>query len=342
MPDFFFDYDLPERLIAQHPAANRADSRLLVVDRRAGTFEHRHFHDLPEYLNPGDLLVRNDTKVLPARLIGTREKTGGRWEGLYLGESDGVWELLAQTRGFVGVGETLSANDGQLRFELVGRTGDRHWLLRPLTPGTPGELLSKHGAIPLPPYIRKGIAAAGDTERYQTVYAAHAGSVAAPTAGLHFTPELLRTLLLREVGIADVTLHVGLGTFAPVKVDDPTQHAIHAEWCEVPARTVEAIQHCEGRVIAVGTTTARTLESAARVGGTGVPPVFRGPTDLFIHPPYEFRCVGGLITNFHLPRTTLLLLVQAFCGSELLRNAYAEAVREGYRFFSYGDAMLVV
>ncbi len=339
MPDFFFDYELPEHLIAQHPAANRADARLLVVDRQAGTFEHCHFRDLPEYLNPGDLLVRNDTKVLPARLIGTREKTGGRWEGLYLGEREGVWELLAQTRGFVEVGETLNANDGQLRLELVGRTEDRHWLLRPLTAGTPGELLSKHGTIPLPPYIRKGVAEDADTERYQTVYAAVAGSVAAPTAGLHFTPELLRSLLLQEIGIADVTLHVGLGTFAPVKADDPTQHAIHAEWCEVPSRTVEAIRQCEGRVIAVGTTTVRTLESAARNRPLTE---FRGPTDLFIHPPYDFKVIGGLITNFHLPRTTLLLLVQAFCGSELLKAAYAEAVAREYRFFSYGDAMLVV
>ena len=342
MAELFFDYELPERLIAQVPTAGRSDSRLLVVHRESGRIEHRHFRDLPEYLNPGDLLVRNDTKVLPARLIGTRAKTGGRWEGLFLKESDGIWELLAQTRGFPEVGETLTADDGKLHFELVGRTADRHWLLRPQAPGDAMELLAAHGQIPLPPYIRKGIAEAADTDRYQTVYATHAGSVAAPTAGLHFTPELLRTLLLREVGIADVTLHVGPGTFAPVKVEDPTRHAMHSEWCEVPAATVEAIRNCEGRVIAVGTTTVRTLETAARSGGTGVPMVFQGPTDLFIHPPFEFRTVGGLITNFHLPRTTLLLLVQAFSGSDLLREAYAEAVREGYRFFSYGDAMLVV
>jgi len=339
MAELFFDYDLPEHLIAQTPAPERSGSRMLVVHRESGKLEHRHFRDLPEYLNPGDLIVRNDTKVLPARLIGQRVKTGGRWEGLFLHESDGVWELLAQTRGFVEIGETLTANDGALRLELIGRTDDRHWLLRPLSPGSAPELLAAHGQIPLPPYIRKGLAGAGDVERYQTVYAAQPGSVAAPTAGLHFTPELLRTLLLREVGIADVTLHVGLGTFAPVKAEDPTRHAIHAEWCEVPASTVEAIRSCEGRVIAVGTTTARTLESAARSQPLAA---FRGPTDLFIHPPFEFRCVGGLITNFHLPRTTLLLLVQAFSGGELLREAYAQAVWEGYRFFSYGDAMLVV
>ncbi len=339
MDDLFFDYDLPGHLIAQYPAAKRADSRLLVVDRRTGTFEHRHFRDLPEYVNPGDLLVRNNTKVLPARLIGTREKTGGRWEGLYLGERDGAWELLAQTRGFPESGEVLTANEGKLRLELVGRTGDRHWLLRPLMAGASNELLAIHGAIPLPPYIRKGVADDVDTERYQTVYASASGSVAAPTAGLHFTTELLRTLLLREVGIADVTLHVGLGTFAPVKVVDPTRHIIHAEWCEVPARTVEAIRQCAGRVIAVGTTTARTLESAAPNRPLAE---FCGATDLFIHPPYDFKVIGGLITNFHLPRTTLLLLVQAFCGSELLKAVYAEAVAREYRFFSYGDAMLVV
>jgi len=339
MADFFFDYDLPEHLIAQTPAANRADARLLVVHRRSGRLEHRFFRDLPEYLNAGDLLVRNNTKVLPARLIGVREKTGGRWEGLYLTERDGVWEVLAQTRGFPDVGEILTADGGRLRLELVGRTDDRHWLLRALAPGAAEELLAIHGSIPLPPYIRKGLADGADTERYQTVYAAASGSVAAPTAGLHFTPELLRELLLREVGIADVTLHVGLGTFAPVKAVDPTQHAIHSEWCEVPAETIGAIRHCGGRVFAVGTTTVRALESAARVSPQNA---FRGPTDLFIHPPFEFRAVGGLITNFHLPRTTLLLLVQAFSGSELLKAAYAEAVRAEYRFFSYGDAMLVM
>ena len=339
MAEFFFDYDLPEHLIAQTPAANRSDARLLVVHRRSGRLEHRFFRDLPEYLNAGDLLVRNNTKVLPARLIGTREKTGGRWEGLFLTERDGIWELLAQTRGFPEVGEILTADGDRLRLELVGRTGDRHWLLRPLAPGAAEGLLAIHGSIPLPPYIRKGVADSADSERYQTVYAAASGSVAAPTAGLHFTPELLRELILREVGIADVTLHVGLGTFAPVKAADPTQHAIHSEWCEVPAEALEAIRHCGGRVFAVGTTTVRALESAARVSAQNA---FRGASDLFIHPPFEFRAVGGLITNFHLPRTTLLLLVQAFSGTELLRVAYAEAVRAEYRFFSYGDAMLIV
>jgi len=338
----FFDYDLPDRLIAQHPAARRDDSRLLVLDRAAGTLSHRHFRDLPQYLRAGDLLVLNDTKVLPARLVGRREQTGGRWEGLFLSEQpDGAWELLAQTRGFVQPGEVCVTDSG-LRLTLVARTDDRHWLMTPDPAGPPAELLAVHGHIPLPPYIRKGEDEPTDRDRYQTVYAAAAGSVAAPTAGLHFTQDLLAELEGQGVGVARVTLHVGLGTFAPVKADDPTQHQIHAEWADVSADTavrVNATRAAGGRVIAVGTTTTRTLETAAR-SGTAEP--FRGPTDLFIHPPYRFRAVDALVTNFHLPRTTLLLLVQALCGSELLKRAYAEAVASEYRFFSYGDAMLVV
>lgn len=353
----FFDYDLPDRLIAQHPAARRDDSRLLVLDRTAGTLTHRHFRDLPQYLRAGDLLVLNDTKVLPARLVGRREQTGGRWEGLFLADRpDGTWELLAQTRGFVQPGEVCVTDSG-LRLTLVARTDDRHWLMTPNPTGSPAELLAIHGHIPLPPYIRKGEDEPTDRDRYQTVYAAAVGSVAAPTAGLHFTPDLLAELEAQGVGVARVTLHVGLGTFAPVKADDPTQHKIHAEWAEVSADTaarVNATRAAGGRVVAVGTTTTRTLETAAysplpagersdgeAVRVRGVSP-FRGPTDLFIYPPFPFRAVDALVTNFHLPRTTLLLLVQALCGSELLRRAYTEAVANDYRFFSYGDAMLVV
>ena len=283
----------------------------------------------------------NDTKVLPARLVGRREQTGGRWEGLFLSECDGVWELLAQTRGFVQPGETCVTDSG-LRLKLIARTDDRHWRMTPEPTGSAAELLPVHGHIPLPPYIRKGEDEPADRERYQTVYAANTGSVAAPTAGLHFTPELLAGLGGQGIGVARVTLHVGLGTFAPVKVDDPTRHKIHAEWAEVTAATaarVNATRAAGGRVIAVGTTTTRTLETASRSGTTEQ---FHGATDLFIHPPFRFGAVDGLVTNFHLPRTTLLLLVQALCGSELLRRAYAEAVATDYRFFSYGDAMLVV
>lgn len=335
--NLFFDYELPEHLIAQEPAEHRDESRLLVVRRDTGTLEHRTFRDLPELLRPNDLLVLNDTKVLAARLVGQRLATGGKWEGLYLRTIGGAWELLAQTRGFAQEGEAFATDSG-LRLTLVGRTEDRHWLMRPDPPGTASELLPLYGHIPLPPYIRKGRAHDADTERYQTVYAAHAGSVAAPTAGLHFTPELLA----KGLRTASVTLHVGLGTFAMVKADDPTKHVIHTEWCEVGADTVDAIRDTKargGRVIAVGTTTTRTLESAARDGELRP---HRGDTGLFIHPPFDFRVIDGMVTNFHLPRTTLLLLVQAFAGSELLRTAYAEAIEEGYRFYSYGDAMLVV
>lgn len=333
--ELFFDYELPESAIAQYPTSTRDDSRLLVLHRATGQIEHRYFRDLPTYLNAGDLIVRNDTKVLPARLVGMRERTGGKWESLFLREwPTGEWELLAKTRGYVEAGEICITTSG-LRLKLIGRTPEKQWLMRPETPGTAAELLAIHGQIPLPPYIRNGRASASDAERYQTVYAQAAGSIAAPTAGLHFTPELFATLAAKGISTATVTLHVGLGTFAPVKEADPTQHTIHAEWCSVPAATTDAIRATKasgGRVIAVGTTTTRTLESA----------IASGDTKLFIHPPYSFQTVDCLITNFHLPRTTLLLLVQALSGSENLRRAYAEAIAHNYRFFSYGDAMLVV
>jgi S-adenosylmethionine:tRNA ribosyltransferase-isomerase len=342
MSDLFFDYTLPEHLIAQEPAARRDGSRLLVVRRGTGELEHRVFRDLPDLLAAGDLVVLNDTRVLPARLVGRREKTGGKWEGLFLHEQpDGAWEVLAQTRGYPHAGEAFVTDSG-LRLTLAGRTAERHWLVRPEAPGTPAELLGRFGHVPLPPYIRKGRAAGADVERYQTVYADRSGSVAAPTAGLHFTPELLGRLAAKDIETACVTLHVGLGTFEPVKAADPTRHAIHAEWCAVPAATADAVRACKGRggrVVVVGTTTTRTLESAARPDGLRP---YSGDTRLFIHPPFEFRVVDALVTNFHLPRTTLLLLVGAFAGGELLRRAYEEAVRREYRFYSYGDAMLIL
>ncbi|MBN9522601.1 tRNA preQ1(34) S-adenosylmethionine ribosyltransferase-isomerase QueA [bacterium] len=339
----FFDYHLPDQLIAQHPAERRDDARLLVVRRATGVIEHRVFRELPDLLAPGDLLALNDTKVIPARVIGRRAATGGKWEGLFVRETaDGLWELLAQTRGYAQPGEAFALDPGPLRLILRGRTADRHWLMEPDPPGRPAELLAASGHVPLPPYIRKGRAADPDRERYQTVFAERDGSVAAPTAGLHFTPELLDRLRAGGVGDTRVTLHVGLGTFAPVTAADPTTHAIHAEWCEVSPEAAAAVAACKGRggrVVAVGTTAARTLETAAR-GGAVVP--FRGETDLFIHEPYTFRAVDVLVTNFHLPRTTLLLLVGAFAGAELLRRAYEEAVARAYRFFSYGDAMVVL
>ena len=336
------DYDLPPHLIAQEPAADRDGSRLLVVDRSTGGLRHHHFRDLPDLLNAGDLLVLNDTRVLPARLIGHREKTGGRWEGLFLRETrDGLWELLAQTRGRPVTGETIVIEPGPLKLKLRGRVGG-HWLAEPTPPGRPADLLAMSGQVPLPPYIRKGRAGDADRDRYQTIYARADGSVAAPTAGLHFTAAVLDRLQARGIERAYVTLHVGLGTFEPMKTTDPAQHKMHAEVGEVPAATVDAIRTCKarrGRVIAVGTTATRALESAARAGELRP---WMGETDIFIHLPYRFRVLDGLITNFHLPRTTLLLLVAALAGPELVKAAYVEAIRQGYRFYSYGDAMLVL
>lgn len=338
----FFEYELPERLIAQHPAERRDGARLLVVRRDSGEIEHRHIRDLPLLLSAGDRLVLNDTKVLPARLVGRRETTDGKWEGLFLRALEsGEWELMAKTRGYPKPGERIVTDSG-LSLALVGRSAEKHWLMRPDAPGSAFELLNQYGQIPLPPYIRKGRAETPDADRYQTVYAAVPGSVAAPTAGLHFTPELLANLETKGIARSRVTLHVGPGTFAPIKADDPTQHEIHSEWCEVTPETVAEIAATKaagGRVIAVGTTTARSLESAAASGELHP---FAGGTKLFIHPPYPFRVLDGLLTNFHLPRTTLLLLVQALAGSELLRRAYGEAIRAEYRFYSYGDAMLIV
>jgi len=342
----FFDYHLPEHLIAQHPAAQRDLARLLVVRRASVSIEHRTFRDLPDLLAPGDLVVLNDTRVLPARLVGRRETTGGKWEGLFLHTTEnGLWEMLAQTRGYPEVG-TAFVTDTNLRLVLRGRTADRHWLMQPDEAGTPPELLTRYGHVPLPPYIRKGREEPADRERYQTVYADTMGSVAAPTAGLHFTPAVFDRLAARGIATTRVTLHVGLGTFAPVKEDDPTKHVIHREWCEVRQPAVDAVRATKargGRVVAVGTTTTRTLESAAQSSmGEGRLSSFCGETGLFIHEPFTFRAVDALVTNFHLPRTTLLLLVGALAGGDLLQRAYAEAVAHEYRFFSYGDAMLVV
>lgn len=337
----FFDYHLPEHLIAQEPAKERDGSRLLVVDRTSGDLQHRCFRDLPELLAPGDLVVLNDTRVLPARLIGHREKTGGKWEGLFLRQTaEGLWELLAQTRGHPEIGETIVLDPGPLKLTLRGRH-DGHWLVEPSLAGKPIELLLQSGHIPLPPYIRKGKESEADRERYQTVFARRNGSIAAPTAGLHFTAELLEQLGLRGIGTARVTLHVGLGTFEPIKAADPTLHSMHAEWGEVPTETISAIQRCRAngnRVFAIGTTTTRVLESAASDGKLAT---WRGETKIFIYPPYRFRAIDGLVTNFHLPRTTLLMLVSAFAGADLVRRAYEEAIQHEYRFFSYGDAMLM-
>lgn len=337
-----FDFELPPELIAQHPAARRDGSRLLVVHRRSGTWEHRTFSDLPEYLRSGDVLVRNNSRVLPARLLGVRSRTGGAWEGLYLqSRADGTWELLTKTRGRPEVGERIAV-EGGLELELIGRAEGGAWVARPLREGSAAAILEQFGQIPLPPYIRKGREGPGDRERYQTVYAESPGSVAAPTAGLHFTEGVFDGLCARGVSWLDVTLHVGIGTFRPIEAEVIAEHALHGEWASLSssvAERLEAARRDGGRVVSVGTTAARTLETSAQ-GGRFV--AFEGTTALYLRPGHEFQAVDALVTNFHLPRSSLLVLVSALAGVELIRAAYAEAVRERYRFYSYGDAMLIV
>jgi S-adenosylmethionine:tRNA ribosyltransferase-isomerase len=354
-----YDYDLPRELIAQEPLADRSAARLLVVRRADGTIVHRHIRDLPGILMAGDLLVVNDTRVVPARLVGRRIQTGGHWEGLFLrtvADEPGDWVLLAQTRGRPVIGERIMLVDREnhdaLEIELVGRAAGGAWIARVAddasAAGAPAgnaveAILGWVGRVPLPGYIRGGHEAPGDADRYQTVFARAAGSAAAPTAGLHFTDELLTRLTARGIGRAAVTLHVGLDTFRPITAAAVDEHPMHTEWCECPPETAAAVaatRAAAGRVVAVGTTAVRTLETAARATG-GVTP-WRGPTDLFIRPGFEFRAVDCLLTNFHLPRTTLMVLVATFASRELIARAYAEAIRERYRFLSYGDAMLIV
>jgi S-adenosylmethionine:tRNA ribosyltransferase-isomerase len=342
-----YDYDLPRELIAQEPLPRRADARLLVVDRATNELSHRHVRDLPEILRAGDLLVLNDTRVVPARLLGHRTQTGGRWEGLFLNvDGQGLWHLLARGRGKMAIGETITLvnADGQddIRLRLVERTDDGMWIMHAETESPTLEVLDRVGRVPLPPYIRHGEMAPADRERYQTVFARRPGAVAAPTAGLHFTDELLRRLEAAGVGACFITLHVGLDTFRPVSAERLADHAMHREWGELSAAAAQKILDCRqrgGRIVAVGTTSVRVLETAARNEPLGA---WSGWTDLFIRPPYRFRLVDALLTNFHLPRTTLLVLVRTFGGDALLRRAYEEAIAQGYRFYSYGDAMLIV
>jgi S-adenosylmethionine:tRNA ribosyltransferase-isomerase len=342
-----YDYELPRHLIAQHPAARRSDARLLVVDRATSSLKHYHIRDLPGLLRAHDALVINDTRVIPARLVGFRAQTGGRWEGLFLSaDEQGNWRLLAKTRGKLQTGERIRLVNERLQdafsLRLVLREPDGTWIARPEASGDALALLEQVGRVPLPPYIRDGEMEAADRERYQTVYADAPGAVAAPTAGLHFTPQLLRQIEDCQVAVVRVTLHVGLDTFRPVAVGDLAEHTMHSEWCRIAPEAVEKIAHSKsvgGRTVAVGTTAVRVLETAARRSPLAS---FEGPTNLFIRPPFEFRAVDALLTNFHLPRTTLLVLVRTFGGDELIRRAYAEAIREEYRFFSYGDAMLIV
>ncbi len=334
-----FDYDLPETYIAQEPVEPRDSARLMVLDRATGKITHTVFREIGRFLRPGDLLVANQTRVIPARLF-ARKPTGGKVEILLLRrEAPAQWQALVRGRGLVAGKRLLLAND--LEAEIVAVLDGplrRIRFTRPLD-----DTLDRLGKVPLPPYIHRPLE---DPERYQTVFAREAGSAAAPTAGLHFTPRLLEALRAQGVGFATVTLHVGLDTFAPVKEDDPREHKIHTEWCEVSAPTAAAINRTRaagGRIVAVGTTSVRTLETAARRARPGeVVSPWAGDTDLFILPGFRFLAVDAMITNFHLPKSTLLMLVSAFAGRERILGAYEVAKQEGYRFFSFGDAMLIL
>jgi S-adenosylmethionine:tRNA ribosyltransferase-isomerase len=346
-----YDYDLPEDLIAAEPAAVRDESRLLVVDRRSGSLSHHRFRDLPTLLHPQDRLVLNDTRVVPARLFGQRSSTGGKWEGLFLGTTDdGRWKLIGQTRGRLEVGETLTiapahdTDSGQtLELTLEERDAEGMWTATPSNSADYTELLAAFGTVPLPPYIRRKLADEQDWERYQTTYARRPGAVAAPTAGLHVTPQLLQTCSEREIEHSFVTLHVGIGTFRPIAAEKLADHVMHEEWCELSndtAKTLNQSRQNGGRIVAVGTTSVRTMETA--VNNDGLFDEWSGESNLFIRPPYTFRGVDCLVTNFHLPRSTLFVLVSTLAGRELIRHAYETAIEQRYRFFSYGDAMLIL
>jgi S-adenosylmethionine:tRNA ribosyltransferase-isomerase len=343
-----YDYELPPDLIAQSPLAHRVDARLLVVDRQQKSFSHMHIRDLPELLRPGDALVLNDTRVVPARLVGYRTATRGHWEGLFLDEGpERLWRIMGKTRGTLTPGETITlvnaAGHDDIRLTLGTKLPEGIWIARPESDEETFALLDRVGRVPLPPYIRKGEMVEADRKRYQTVYARTPGAVAAPTAGLHFTETLLRRLAEMGVVLCRLTLHVGLGTFRPIASESLAEHRMHSEWGSLDALTAERInaaRRAGGRIVAVGTTCVRLLETAADAEGVLRP--FSGQTDLFIRPPYRFRAVDALLTNFHLPRTTLLVLARTFGGDDLIHAAYAEAILQEYRFYSYGDAMLIV
>ena len=336
-----YDFPLPPRLIAQLAIEPRDASRLMIVDRAADRITHGHFRDLEPLIPAGDVFVLNTTRVLRARLLGTRD-SGAPAEILLLKPvGDGAWEAMVSPGGKLKPGRTVHIAPG-FDAQIVSITERRTRIVRLMVEGPVDDAIERHGHVPLPPYIDRADAPA-DSERYQTVYARERGSVAAPTAGLHFTPRLLDALAARGVGRADVVLHVGAGTFKPVEVEDPAEHQMHEEWYSVSdaaTRAVAAARAAGGKVWAVGTTAVRTLESAARPDGTLV--AGDGETRIFLRPPYSFRAVDRLITNFHLPRSTLLMLVAAFAGYDLTMRAYADAVAREYRFYSYGDAMLIL
>ena len=335
--DFYFD--LPEELIAQTPLERRDASRLLVLNKKNGEIEHRHFYDLPAYLQEGDCLVMNDSRVLPARLLGCRSSGGGVELVLLRDLGEGKWECLSRPGRKTKPGTELSFGDGELTATVLSVADGGNRIVQFHYEGIFLEVLERLGKMPLPPYIKSELK---DSERYQTVYSREVGSAAAPTAGLHFTPELLQKIAQKGVKLCFVTLHVGLGTFRPVKEEEIEDHPMHSEFCMIPEETAKIINETKkagGRVIAVGTASCRTLESFAAADGTMAP--VSGWTDIFIYPGYRFKCIDALITNFHLPESTLIMLVSALAGRETILHAYETAVKERYRFFSFGDAMFI-
>lgn len=335
-----FDFYLPEELIAQHPLKQRDSSRLMVLDKKTGEIEHKIFHDVINYLNPGDTLVLNNTRVLPARLIGEKEETGGKIEFLLLKRIEGdKWECLAKPGKRAKVGARFTFGSGRLKCEVIDIAEEGNRIIEFSYDGIFEEVLDELGEMPLPPYITEKLQ---DRERYQTVYSKEEGSAAAPTAGLHFTEELLDEIKKKGINIAYLTLHVGLGTFRPVKVEDTDSHVMHSEFYQLDEENVKIINETKKRgnkIISVGTTSTRTLETIG--DENGFVRAQSGWTDIFIYPGYKFKVVDELITNFHLPESTLIMLVSALAGKENIMRAYNEAVKEKYRFFSFGDAMII-
>jgi len=336
-----FDFFLPEELIAQEPIENRSKSRLLVLNKVNGEIEHKNFEDIIHYLEPGDCLVLNNTKVIPARLMGQRKNTHGKIEMVLLRPVDiDTWEVLVKPGRRALIGEEILFGEGKLEAHVLNKTDFGGRIVKFFYKGHFEEILYELGEMPTPPYIKKKLK---DKNRYQTVYAANPGSAAAPTAGLHFTKELLENIRKKGISIALITLHVGLGTFRPVTVENIEQHKMHAEYYEINQEAADLINSTKqsgGKVIAVGTTSTRTLETVADIEGMIRP--CRGWSDIFIYPGYKFKAIDGIITNFHLPKSTLIMLVCAFAGKDKVFKAYKEAVNKKYRFFSFGDAMLVI
>lgn len=335
-----FDFDLPEELIAQYPIKERDHSRMMVLDRQTGNIEHKIFSNIIDYLNPGDILVLNDTKVIPARLFGVKAETSAHVEVLLLKNTDkDCWECLVKPAKRVKIGTVISFGEGLLRAKCIGLGEEGIRYFEFIYDGVFYELLDQLGTMPLPPYIREQLR---EQDRYQTVYAKNIGSAAAPTAGLHFTKDLLSKLKAKGIDICYITLHVGLGTFRPVNVEDVTKHVMHSEYysmSEEVAIKLNLAKKEERRIIAVGTTSTRTLETIIKKYGQFQP--CSGWTNIFIYPGYQFEAIDGLITNFHLPKSTLIMLVSAFASKEIILNAYQEAVKEKYRFFSFGDCMFI-